>query len=187
MNIVASATGKGVKIDALALETRVLGNVSPVTAVTRGKLLFPVIHRVRIDMAHMAACTINVFPVVRATKEFDHTGAADRFPVAGQARIDLLLSWRNAFTTAKTRQWRKTASTVRPRNMDTARAVTGLTVPGNCGRAQDFRLAVHTGLNRMHLWPRVAQQASFSPLSGIAGHAFSFLYAVRILRKNNSA
>jgi hypothetical protein len=115
------------------------------------------------------------------------TFIADRFPVAGQARIDLLLSWRNAFTTAKTRQWRKTASTVRPRNMDTARAVTGLTVPGNCGRAQDFRLAVHTGLNRMHLWPRVAQQASFSPLSGIAGHAFSFLYAVRILRKNNSA
>ena len=114
MNIMTSATGQGIKIDALVLETRVLSNVSPVAAVACGKLLFPIIHRVRIDVAHMAGRTVDVFAVVRATLEFDHTDAADCFPVAGQAGIDLLLSRRNAFTTAKSRQWWKTSSTVSP-------------------------------------------------------------------------
>jgi hypothetical protein len=114
MDIVASATGQGIKINALVLETRVLSNVSPVAAVARGKLLFPVIHRVRIDMANMAGRTVDVFAVVRATLEFDHTGATDCFLVAGQACDDLFLSRRNAFTTAKSRQWWKTLSTVCP-------------------------------------------------------------------------
>ena len=95
MYIMASPTGQGIKIDALVLETRVLSYLFPVAPITGGKLVFPVVNRIRFDMTYMAGGAVNVSPVVRAVAKFDHARTANFTPVAGKAGIDLFISWRN--------------------------------------------------------------------------------------------
>ena len=95
MYIMASPACQGIKIDTLALETRVFCYVFPVTTITGGKLLFPVMNGVGLDVADMAACAVDVSPVMRAAQEFDQARIANFLLVAVKAGIDLLLSGRD--------------------------------------------------------------------------------------------
>ena len=95
MNIVASPTGQGVKINAFILKTRMLSDVFAVTSITGCKLLFPVVNWIRLHMAHMAGGAVDVSPVVRAVAEFDCSPAANLLPMAGKAGVDLQVSCRD--------------------------------------------------------------------------------------------
>ena len=95
MYIMASPAGQGIKFDTLVLETRVFCYLFPVTTITGGKLLFPVINGVGFDVTDMAACAVDVSPVMRAAPKLDQACTAHFLLVAVKTGIDLLLSGRD--------------------------------------------------------------------------------------------
>ena len=183
----ASPTGQGVKINALILETRMLGDVLAVTSIAGGELLFPVVHGVRFDMTDMASSAVDGTPVVRAVTEFNHSRAANLFPMAGKAGVDLCVSFRYFRTTAEANHRRKAFPAMRTRNMNTARPMAGLATLTGQRRIRTPLLTVRTCRNRMHFRPGMTYQAGLGTLARIPGCTFPVRLSIRILCEERTA